>query len=69
MKSIQVELPDKLASEIEKLVQSGWFHNDQELIRYALTEFVRHNLLELTQKYQMEDIEQVLQQRKERESR
>ncbi|MDA1192070.1 MAG: ribbon-helix-helix domain-containing protein [Candidatus Poribacteria bacterium] len=65
MKTVQVELPDKLATEIDKLVQSGWFHNEQELMRYALTEFVRHNLLELTRKQQLEDIEWAISRRKE----
>ena len=65
MKAVQIELPDKLASEINKLVESGWFHNEQEVIRYALTEFVRHNLLELTKKYQLEDIAWSVERRKE----
>jgi Arc/MetJ-type ribon-helix-helix transcriptional regulator len=66
MKSLNVELPDKLASELDRLVQSGWFHNEQELVRYALTEFVRHNLLDLTKQHQLEDIEWALRRRKER---
>ena len=60
MKTLQVELPDKLAAELVELVKAGWFRDEQELIRYVLTEFVHHNQLELTEQYQMEDIEWAL---------
>lgn len=66
MKSLQVELPDKLAVEVNRLVQSGWFQDEQELVRYALTEFVRHNDLELNKRHQLEDIEWVRQLRRDR---
>jgi Arc/MetJ-type ribon-helix-helix transcriptional regulator len=63
VKALHVELPDKVASEIEHLVRSGWFHSEQELIRFALIEFVRRHQLELLEQHQMEDMDWVLQQR------
>jgi Arc/MetJ-type ribon-helix-helix transcriptional regulator len=63
MRSLQVELPDKLAGEVEALVRSGWFHSEDELIRFALGEFVRRHRLELLERFQREDIAWALQQK------
>lgn len=63
MKSLQVELPDKLAGEVEALVQAGWFHSEDELIRLALAEFVRRHRFELLERFQREDIAWALQQK------
>ena len=57
MKPLHVELPDKVADEIQALVRGGWFRSEEELVRHALTEFVRQNRLELMEKQQLEDIE------------
>lgn len=36
MKSVQVELPDKLAAEVEAYVRAGWFGSEADVIRTAL---------------------------------
>ncbi len=56
MKSIQVELPEKVAQEIDAMVQEGWFKNEAEAVRLALLEFVRRHHLELLERFQREDI-------------
>ncbi|MDA1192171.1 MAG: hypothetical protein O3A46_10880 [Candidatus Poribacteria bacterium] len=66
MKSLNVELPDVLASELERFIHSGRFHTEQELVQYALLDFVRRNDMELAKRYQMEDIEWARQLRKKR---
>lgn len=66
MKSLQIELPDKLAAELDALVQSGWFRSQDELVRLALVEFVRRHWLELLERFQQEDIAWALQQKKVR---
>jgi Arc/MetJ-type ribon-helix-helix transcriptional regulator len=33
MKSIRIELPEKLAHELDILVQQGWFRSEEEAIR------------------------------------
>jgi Arc/MetJ-type ribon-helix-helix transcriptional regulator len=63
MKSLQVELPDKLAGEVEALVQTGWFRSEDELVRLALAEFVRRHRFELQEQFQREDIVWALQQK------
>ncbi|MBI1747816.1 MAG: ribbon-helix-helix protein, CopG family [Acidobacteria bacterium] len=65
MKSVLVELPDKLAAELDALVRDGWFHSEGELVRLALLEFVRRYRFELTEQFQQEDIAWALQQKKE----
>ena len=63
MKSFQVELPDKLAQELRVMVRTGWFRSEDEVIRFALLEFVRHHHLGLLEKFQHEDISWAVQQK------
>ena len=56
MKSIQVELPEKLARELDEMVKEGWFKSGEEAVRAALLEFVRRHHLELMERFQREDI-------------
>lgn len=63
MEILHVEIPSQLASELHRLVESGWFKNEQEAIRLALTEFVRSNQFALIERFQREDIAWALAQR------
>ncbi|MGH8066999.1 MAG: ribbon-helix-helix domain-containing protein [Candidatus Entotheonellia bacterium] len=63
MKSIQIELPEQLAQAIDVLVQQGWFSSKEEVIRFALLEFVRQHRLELIEQFQREDIAWALRQK------
>jgi Arc/MetJ-type ribon-helix-helix transcriptional regulator len=56
MKSLQIELPDKLAQELDAMVREGWVKNEAEAVRLALLDFIRHHRLELLERYQREDI-------------
>jgi Arc/MetJ-type ribon-helix-helix transcriptional regulator len=51
MKAIQLELPDKLAAEIEGYVRTGWFNSEAEVIRAALIDFVRRNRVDLLERF------------------
>lgn len=64
MKSVTVELPDRLADELEAAVKSGWFHTEGEAVRLALLEFFRRHPGELTEQFQREDIAWALQQKR-----
>jgi Arc/MetJ-type ribon-helix-helix transcriptional regulator len=66
MKSIHLELPDKLAEELQSLVQHGWFQDEQEAVRVAVLEFLRQRRPELLERFQREDIEWALQQKTSR---
>ena len=57
MKSISVALPENVAKDVEQMIQSGWFANEQEFMRLAVLEFIRHNRLELVERFQREDIQ------------
>jgi Arc/MetJ-type ribon-helix-helix transcriptional regulator len=63
MKSIQIELPEKLAQELDTLVQQGWFRSEEEVIRFALLEFLRRYRLELLKQFQRDDIAWALRQK------
>lgn len=63
MKSIQIELPDKLAQELGAMVELGWFSNEAEVVRLALLEFIRHHHPELLEQFQREDIAWALKQK------
>jgi Arc/MetJ-type ribon-helix-helix transcriptional regulator len=57
MKSMRLELPDKLAAELNLLVQGGWFRDEEEAVRLAIVEFLRQRRPELLERFQREDIE------------
>lgn len=56
MTSLQIELPNHLAATLQQMVQNGWFQNEQEVVRFALIEFMRRHQAELTEQFQREDI-------------
>ena len=60
MKAIQLELPDKLAAEIEAYVNAGWFGSEGEVIRAALMDFVKRHRLDLLERFMRDDIEWAL---------
>ena len=56
MKTLALEVPDRVAQELESLVQAGWFNSEEEIVRLALAEFLRRNKLRLQEEHQREDI-------------
>lgn len=56
VKSLKIELPDRLADDVDRLVREGWFHSADELMRVALAEFLRTRQAELQERFQREDI-------------
>ena len=56
MTSLKVELPDRMADEVARMVREGWFHSEHELVRVALAEFLRTRHTELQERFQREDI-------------
>lgn len=65
MKTISVELPERITQEIDALVENGWFADETELVRAALWEFVRRNRFALAEQFQRADIDWALQQHRE----
>ena len=63
MKSINVDLPEKIAEELSRLVERGWFRDEGEAVRVALVEFLGHRAAELQERFQHEDIEWALRER------
>jgi len=63
MKSMQVEISDQLAQEIETLVGKGWFADGSELMRMALIEYIRRHRFELMEQFQRDDIDWALTQK------
>jgi Arc/MetJ-type ribon-helix-helix transcriptional regulator len=63
MKCIEVELPDKVAEELDALVRGGWFQSEDELVRAAVADFLRHHRYELLERFHREDIAWALQQK------
>jgi len=67
MKTINIDIPEKLAAEIENYIKGGWFSDESELMREALRDFLRHRRPMLTEKYMEEDIEWALKVSKARD--
>lgn len=68
MKTIEVELPERLTEELGTLVKEGWFVDESEIVRAALWEFIRRNRFALTEHFQRADIAWALQQHREHRS-
>ncbi len=62
METMQLELPLQLAGELHRLVERGWFQNEQEAIRAAVLEFVRRHQFTMNEQFQREDIAWALAQ-------
>ena len=62
METLQLELPEKLADELRRLVEGGWFQNEGEAIRVAVAEFIRRHQAALVERFQREDISWALSQ-------
>lgn len=56
MKTVQVELNDKLAEKLDSLLQDGFFNTEEEAIRFALIRFVESREPVLAEHFQREDI-------------
>ncbi len=56
MKTLAVEVPDQLASQMQDLVEAGWFMDQGELTRQALMHFVQRSRFQLQEKFQRDDI-------------
>ena len=56
MKTLELEVPDRLADEMEELVRAGWFASEAELARQALAGFLRSHPFRLQEQFQRDDI-------------
>lgn len=56
MKTLQIELPDEMAHEVEDAVETGKFENASDVVRAALRNFVSSRRFELLEKQQLKDI-------------
>jgi Arc/MetJ-type ribon-helix-helix transcriptional regulator len=48
---------------VDMLIQQGWFHSEEEVLRFALLEFLRRQRLELHERFQRDDIAWALRQK------
>jgi Arc/MetJ-type ribon-helix-helix transcriptional regulator len=60
VKILHVEFPDKLAAEVETYVRAGWFGSEAEVVRAAVTDFIRRHRVELLERFMREDIDWAL---------
>ena len=47
MKSLSMDLPDNLATAVERYVKEGFFRSKFDVLLAAISEFVRGNRIEL----------------------
>jgi len=55
--TIQIETPVRLLSEMQVLVEAGWFRSLDELMLDALHRFVESHRAELMERFIREDVE------------
>ena len=66
MKTLQIELPDQLARDVESAVEAGRFENTAEVVRAALREFLTSRRFELLEQQQLQDIAWALREKTSR---
>jgi len=64
MKTVQVELNDRLAKELDALLHDGFFNTEEEAIRFALIRFIESREPALAEHFQREDIAWSLNRKK-----
>ena len=57
MATVQTDVPARLFTEMQMLVESGWFRDMDELMSDALRRFVESHRAELIERFIMEDVE------------
>jgi len=55
--TIQTEVPVRLLTEMQELVEAGWFRDLNELMLDALRRFVESHRAELMERFIREDVE------------
>jgi Arc/MetJ-type ribon-helix-helix transcriptional regulator len=60
MKTLRIELPDRLAEELSNVVKSGLYRDEQEAVRLALGEFLTSQRAVLMERQQRADIDWAL---------
>jgi len=63
MKTLQVELPDEMAREVENAVKTGTFENAAEVVRASLREFISRRRFELMEQQQLQDVAWALREK------
>lgn len=56
-KTVKTEVPTQLLTQMEMLVEAGWFRDMDELMRDALRRFVESHRGELIERFIREDVE------------
>ena len=56
MQTLQVELPDEIARDVETAVKAGAFRDAAEVVRTALREFISTRRFELQEQQQLHDV-------------
>ena len=55
--TIQAKVPTRLLTEMQMLVETGWFRDLDELMLDALRRFVESHRAELMERFILEDVE------------
>ena len=63
MKTLQVELPDEMAREVENAVETGTFESAAEVVRASLREFISRRRFELMEQQQLQDVAWALREK------
>ena len=56
MKTLQVELSDEMARQVDQVVQAGTFTNAAEVVQVSLREFISSHRFDLMEQQQLQDI-------------
>ncbi|MBI5016657.1 MAG: CopG family transcriptional regulator [Deltaproteobacteria bacterium] len=57
MRTVQAELPEQLYAQASRLVQSGWFRDESEIVYEAMRRFLESHEDLLMEQFVREDVE------------
>ena len=64
MKTVQIELNDRLAEKLDAFLQDGFFNTEEEAIRFALIKLIESREPMFAEHFQREDIAWAIKQKK-----
>ena len=56
VKSLELQLPDQIATELDPLVRAGFYQSAEEAVHHSLKDFLSQPVSTLAEEHQREDI-------------
>ncbi len=62
-RTVQIQLPEKVADELKRAIAEGWFRSEEELVLTAVRDYLGRRQHEWMEEFHREDIAWALSQK------